>query len=330
MMRIFLLTLLLMLASLWNLTLGPVALEWHEILDSDSLSYQLFWDLRAPRTLQALFSGLLLALTGAVAQSLFRNPLADPSLVGVSAGSAFGAVTFLVLGTSLFGLAPGSIQYLVPLASFVGGLLTTLLILRLANRYQGVAMTGVLLVGMAVNAIAIAWIGGLKYFADDRALRESTFWLMGQFGQTAWWQILLLAIVSVLLSLMLLGRAQKLNIWLLGDSEARHLGIDVNAMRWQLVLLASLGVAVVVAFAGLVGFVGLMVPHLVRTWTGPDNRKVLPESALVGALLLVFADGLSRVILAPAELPVGILTALAGGPFFLFLIHLRYRGAGHV
>lgn len=327
--RMALLTTLMILALLWNLSIGTLALDWIALFDHASVTHKVFWELRLPRASQAMLTGLLLALTGAVAQTLFRNPLADPSLIGVSAGAALGAVTLLSVGGSVVGLTTASLAYAVPLISFASGLLTTLLILKLASRYQGVAMTGILLVGMAVNAIATAWIGAMKYFADDQALRDASFWLLGHFGQTEGWQIGVLALTTLLVVVPLMGKAQTLNIWLLGEQPARHLGVDVNRLRWQLVCLSSLGVAVAVSFAGLIGFVGLMVPHVVRLWTGPDNRHVLPESALVGAIMLLVADALSRLVLSPSELPVGILTALAGGPFFLLLIHLRYRESGH-
>lgn len=323
------LLLLLLWAFMWNLSIGAVDLKWSALFDTASISFQVMWELRLPRAVQALLSGLLLALTGAVAQTLFRNPLADPSLIGVSAGSALGAVTLLSLGGSFIGLTTQLLPYAVPLVSFVGGLLTTLLILTLASRYQGVAMTGILLVGMAVNAIATAWIGAMKYFADDQGLRDASFWLLGHFGQTQGWQMGVLAITTLLVVIPLLGKAQTLNIWLLGQQAARHLGVDVDRLRWQLIFISSLGVAVVVSFAGLIGFVGLMVPHIVRLWSGPDHRQLLPESALVGAIMLLVADAVSRLVLAPSELPVGVLTALAGGPFFLLLIHLRYRETGH-
>jgi len=152
---------------------------------------------------------------------------------------------------------------------------------------------------------------------------------MGRFSEANWWQVVLLILVLIVSLGLLQRRAAAMNLWLLGREEAQLLGVDVRTLRWLLILCASVGVGVVVAFAGLIGFVGLMVPHLVRLWSGPDNRLLLPQSALVGALLMVLADALSRALISPSELPVGILTALAGGPFFLLLIHLRYREAGN-
>jgi iron complex transport system permease protein len=319
----------LVLAVLLGLWVGPVSLDISAAFESGSTDAAVLWQLRLPRVLLAGLCGALLALTGAATQTLFRNPLADPSLIGVSAGAALATVSVVVLGGSLLaGSALLSILGL-PLISFAGGVLATLLVTRMASQYRAISMTALLLIGLAVNAIAGAMIGALKYIADAQALRDASFWMMGRFSEANWWQVALLMLVLLVSLRLLQGRAAAMNLWLLGREEAQLLGVDVRALRWLLILCASVGVGVVVAFAGLIGFVGLMVPHLVRLWSGPDNRLLLPQSALVGALLMVLADALSRALITPSELPVGILTALAGGPFFLLLIHLRYREAGN-
>ena len=319
----------LVLAVLLGLWVGPVSLDISATFESGSTDAAVLWQLRLPRVLLAGLCGALLALTGAATQTLFRNPLADPSLIGVSAGAALATVSVVVLGGSLLaGSALLSILGL-PLISFAGGVLATLLVIRMAAQYRAISMTALLLIGLAVNAIAGAMIGALKYIADAQALRDASFWMMGRFSEANWWQVALLMLVLLVSLRLLQGRAAAMNLWLLGREEAQLLGVDVRALRWLLILCASVGVGVVVAFAGLIGFVGLMVPHLVRLWSGPDNRLLLPQSALVGALLMVLADAVSRALISPSELPVGILTALAGGPFFLLLIHLRYREAGN-
>lgn len=319
----------LVLAVLLGLWVGPVSLDISATFESGSTDAAVLWQLRLPRVLLAGLCGALLALTGAATQTLFRNPLADPSLIGVSAGAALATVSVVVLGGSMLaGSALLSILGL-PLISFAGGVLATLLVTRMAAQYRAISMTALLLIGLAVNAIAGAMIGALKYIADAQALRDASFWMMGRFSEANWWQVALLMLVLLVSLWLLQGRAAAMNLWLLGREEAQLLGVDVRALRWLLILCASVGVGVVVAFAGLIGFVGLMVPHLVRMWSGPDNRLLLPQSALVGALLMVLADALSRALISPSELPVGILTALAGGPFFLLLIHLRYREAGN-
>lgn len=318
----------LLLALVIGIGVGPVSLDSSALFDFGSTDAAVFWQLRLPRVLLAALCGALLALTGAATQTLFRNPLADPSLIGVSAGAALATVSLVVLGGGLLSASALLTSLLLPLASFLGGVLATLLVTRMAAQYSGISMTALLLIGLAINAIAGAAVGALKYVADAQALRDASFWLMGRFSEASWWQVWMLLLV-LLLSLTLLQRkAAAMNLWLLGRDEAQLLGVDVNALRWLLVLVASVGVGVVVAFAGLIGFVGLMIPHIVRMISGPDNRRLLPQSALIGALLMVLADALSRTLISPSELPVGILTALAGGPFFLLLIHLRYREAG--
>lgn len=318
----------LLLALVIGIGVGPVSLDSSALFDFGSTDAAVFWQLRLPRVLLAALCGALLALTGAATQTLFRNPLADPSLIGVSAGAALATVSLVVLGGALLSASALLTSLLLPVASFLGGVLATLLVTRMAAQYSGISMTALLLIGLAINAIAGAAVGALKYVADAQALRDASFWLMGRFSEASWWQVWMLLLV-LLLSLTLLQRkAAAMNLWLLGRDEAQLLGVDVNALRWLLVLVASVGVGVVVAFAGLIGFVGLMIPHIVRMISGPDNRRLLPQSALIGALLMVLADALSRTLISPSELPVGILTALAGGPFFLLLIHLRYREAG--
>ncbi|HSG03341.1 MAG TPA: iron ABC transporter permease [Marinobacterium sp.] len=322
-------SLALLLLMLVGLSVGPVDLQFSQLLVADSTDAAVLWQLRMPRVLLAALCGALLAVTGAATQTLFRNPLADPSLIGVSAGAALATVAVVVLGGTMLASHSLLATLGLPLASFSGGVLATLLVMRMASRYRGISMTALLLIGLAINAIAGAFIGALKYVADASALRDASFWLMGRFTEATWWQVLTLCVVLVFVLLLLQRQAGKLNLWLLGAQEAQLLGVDIASTRWLLILCASIGVGVVVAFAGLIGFVGLMVPHLVRIWSGPDNRLLLPQSALVGALLMVLADALSRHLISPSELPVGILTALAGGPFFLLLLHLRYTEAGH-
>lgn len=320
---------MLLFVMLISLSVGPVDLIWSQVWSSGSTDATVLWQLRMPRILLAGLCGALLALTGAATQTLFRNPLADPSLIGVSAGAALATVSIIVLGGALMQSSPMLMRIGLPLASFVGGVLTTLLVIKMASRYRGVSMTAVLLIGLAINAIVGACISALKYIADAQTLRDASFWLIGRFSDASWWHVGILSLGLILTLYLLQPRAQQLNLWLLGPEQAQLLGVDIHKTRWLLIISASVGVGLVVAFAGLIGFVGLMVPHLVRLWSGPDNRRLLVQSALVGALLMVAADALSRALVSPSELPVGILTALAGGPFFLLLIHLRYREVGH-
>lgn len=284
---------------------------------------------RAPRVLLAAMIGAGLAVSGAVMQGLFRNPLADPGLIGVSAGAALAAVAAIVLGPGLFGGRAGLLGlWLLPVAAFAGGLGATLAIARLATRGGVTGVATLLLAGVAVNALAGALTGLLVFMADDRQVRDITFWTLGSLAG-ARWPLLPVALLLVLLpALLLLGLARPLNALVLGEREAFHLGIRVEATKRAAVALAAVAVSAGVALAGLIGFVGLVVPHVVRLACGADHRLVLPGAALLGAALMVLADLAARSLAAPAELPVGVVTALVGAPFFLWLLHRRAAGGG--
>jgi iron complex transport system permease protein len=279
---------------------------------------------RAPRVVLAALVGAGLGAAGAAMQGLFRNPLADPGLIGVSAGAALAAVAAIVLGGTLFGAAAGRLGlWLLPLAAFLGGLGATLLMARLGTVAGIASVATLLLAGVAVNALAGAITGLLIFMADDRQVRDITFWTLGSLAGARWVQVpVVLAFVGVPAVLLCL-LARPLNALLLGEAESFHLGIRVEAVKRAALVLAAVAVAAGVAFAGLIGFVGLVVPHLVRLACGSDHRIVLPGAALLGAALLVLADLLARSLAAPAELPVGVVTALVGAPFFLWLLRGR-------
>ena len=327
---LLLLWIALPLAVWLSLITGPVDLTLSALAD-DPVTGQIFWQLRLPRLLLTLCAGALLAITGAAAQALFRNPLADPGLIGVSAGAALAAGCVMVLlGSSLAALGlPSFVQsFVIPLAAFCGGVLTTLLVVRLAVTLQGISVTTMLLCGIAINAIAAAGLGGLKYLAADQELRQLSFWLLGSLNHSRWQDLMLLFAAGIPVLILLPRYGEKLNLLLLGEQQAQLLGLDVARCKRLMIIFIALGVSLVVALTGIIGFVGLVVPHLVRLIFGPDNRRLLPLSALLGAILLTLADVLSRVLVAPAELPVGIVTALVGGPFFIGLLLLRKRRAG--
>jgi len=280
---------------------------------------------RLPRTLLGLLVGAGLAVAGAAMPGLFRKPLADPGLIGVSSGAALAAVAVIVLGSQgLAVLTQACGPFSLPLAAFAGGLATTLLIYRLASRDGHTSVTTLLLAGIAVNALCGAGTGLLTYLADDQQLRTLTFWLMGSLGGATWAEVgsTALLIAAPLLALPFL--APTLNALLLGEAEAGHLGVAAQSVQRLIVALAALAVGAAVAVSGVIGFVGLVVPHLLRLMLGPDHRLLLPGAALLGGSLLLLADLLARTVVAPAELPIGILTALLGGPFFLAL--LLHRG----
>lgn len=270
-------------------------------------------NVRLPRTLLAMAVGATLAQCGAVMQGLFRNPLADPGIIGVSSGAALGAALCIVL-------QPNASPLMIPMSAFALGLITTLVVYRLASSPTGTSVVLLLLSGVAIAALAGAGIGVLTYLASDIALRDLTLWQMGTIAGAQWIYVCLSLVTLVLISWRFRQDATALNALLLGEAEARHLGIDVDRLKLRLILLCALGVGVSVAATGIIGFIGLLVPHLVRMMLGPDHKRLLPTSALLGAALLALADIGARAFLPPAELPVGLVTALLGAPFFIYLL----------
>ncbi len=329
---------LLLVLALWlSLALGPVSLPLADTLRAalrllgvplSGLGLEqaelILGQIRMPRTLLGLAVGAVLALSGVAMQGLFRNPLADPGLVGVSSGAALGAALAIVGGAAFGGLPEAVAPYLLSLCAFAGGLGVTALVYRLGRRDGQTSVATMLLAGIALTALAGAAIGLFTYLADDATLRTLTFWNLGSLNGASYARLWPLLLVTAGVGLWLPRRAKALNALLLGESEARHLGFEVERLKRELVFCTALGVGAAVAAAGMIGFIGLVVPHLLRLLVGPDHRVLLPASALAGASLLLFADVLARLALAPAELPIGIVTALLGAPFFLYLL-LRGR-----
>lgn len=326
---------LLLVLALWlSLALGPVSLPLGDTLraalrllgvplaaDASVQQAELILaQIRMPRTLLGLAVGMVLALCGVAMQGLFRNPLADPGLVGVSSGAALGAAVAIVGGAAFGGLPEAFAPYLLSACAFVGGLLVTALVYRLGRREGQTNVATMLLAGIALTALAGAAIGLFTYLADDATLRTLTFWNLGSLNGASYARLWPLLLATLAVALWLPRRARALNALLLGESEARHLGFDVERLKRELVFCTALGVGAAVAAAGLIGFIGLVVPHLMRLLVGPDHRLLLPASALAGASLLLLADLVARLALAPAELPIGIVTALIGAPFFLYLL----------
>lgn len=329
---------LLLLVALWlSLALGPVSLPLDATLrallrlvgvplDGDGLEQAelILAQIRLPRTLLGLAVGAVLAVSGVAMQGLFRNPLADPGLVGVSSGAGLGAAVAIVGGAALGGPPEALAPYLLSISAFAGGFLITALVYRLGRRDGQTSVVTMLLAGIALNALAFATIGLFTYLADDATLRTLTFWNLGSLNGASYARLWPLLVVVLAVIAWLPRRASALNALLLGESEARHLGFDVERLKGELVFCTALGVGAAVAASGLIGFIGLVVPHLVRLLAGPDHRVLLPASALAGASLILFSDLAARLVLSPAELPIGIVTALVGAPFFLYLL-LRGR-----
>lgn len=336
---LLLLIIVLPLAIISGLMIGPVIISLNQMagtlystLYTDSVTNQqqslILYDIRLPRVLLGALVGAVLASCGAVLQGLFRNPLADPTLIGVSSGASAGASFAIVMGAQLLdgGLAV-SLQSdtlsglpIVALGAFIGGLIAALIVYRLASGPEGTSVATMLLAGIAISALAGAINSLLSFFADNEMLRRISLWQMGNLDSASWNQVIFISVTLAILILWLPRESRALNAMLLGESEARYLGVEVEWMKRRLIILTALGVGVSVAVAGMVAFVGLIVPHLVRLLIGPDHRYLIPGSALSGALLLILADSLAKVVVAPAELPTGVITALLGAPFFVSLL----------
>jgi iron complex transport system permease protein len=283
------------------------------------------WSIRIPRIVIAAMIGALLAMAGTIMQGLFRNPLADPALVGVSSGGAFAAAfTIVMLDTVVAPNAAASAAHALPLAAFAGSLITTLLLYRISSRDGRTSVAMFLLSGLAIAALANAGIGLLIFMADDRQLRDITFWLLGSLGGATWSKAALIAPFLAVAAFAAPFISRGLDVLVLGESEAFHAGIHVERLKMISIVLVSAMTGGAVAICGVIGFIGIVVPHLLRLAIGPGHRNLLPASALFGAALMVFADTFARVLAAPAEIPVGILTATIGAPFFLYIL-LRQR-----
>ncbi len=319
---------LLVVSTLVSLGIGATEISFSRIVqtllslrpegdESRMVDRIIMIDVRLPRVLLAVLVGAGVATSGAAIQGLFRNPLADPALIGVSGGAALFAVAWVVLGlpSALEGVGMAG-------SAFVGGLLTTWLVLETGRR--GGTISGMLLAGIAINAIALSGVGMLTYLSTDTELRSVAFWALGSLNGADWSSVAVAAAIPIVV-MVFYRRSEKLNAMTLGDREAGHLGIPVHRLRLEIVLLTALAVGISVALCGVIAFIGLVVPHLVRLALGPNHHIVIPGSALLGAVMLLLADTVSRTILSPAELPVGIVTALLGGPFFLYLI-VRQKG----
>lgn len=281
-------------------------------------------DIRLPRTLLAMYVGAALAMAGALMQGLFRNPLADPGLVGVSSGAALSAVALIAFGDAY---APALKAVLgvhaLPAAAFAGGLAATAVLVGITGGKHTASTATLLLAGVAIAALAQAMMGVVAYLSDDRALRDLTLWTLGSLAGASWSKVIGTMPFLALLVILLPRLVRDLNGLLLGEAEAYHLGVDVPRAKMLIVVVTAGAVGAAVAVAGIVGFIGIVTPHIVRLVAGPDHRVLLPASALLGATLVLAADMVARVAVAPAELPLGIVTALVGAPFFLHLVLRR-------
>jgi iron complex transport system permease protein len=280
------------------------------------------WNVRLPRVVLALLVGASLGCAGALMQGVFGNPLAEPGVIGVSAGAAVGAVASIAFGLTYFG------QWTVPLAAFVSGLGTVLVVYVLSRSGGRTEVVTLILTGVAVNAFAGALIGLCIFFSDNAQITEITFWQLGSLAQATWPKVLTVLPCALLGLLIAPYYSRQLDLLALGERPARHLGVDVERLRITLIVVVAMLTAAAVAMAGIITFVGLLVPHLLRMAVGPGHRFLVPGSALAGALVLLAADLTARTVAAPAELPLGVLTALIGSPFFFLLLRRTRRRQG--
>lgn len=318
-MLISMLVAMVIAANLGAMSLSLRAL-WQAPLSD--ISWQIWLNIRLPRVLLAVLLGMALAVSGAVMQGLFRNPLADPGLLGISSGAGLAVALAIVIPLAL----PAMLAMWLPtIAAFLGSLLVTLLIFSFSRLARG-NLSRLLLVGIAINALCGAAVGVLSWLSNDQQLRQLSLWGMGSLSQAQWPSLLVCALLIVPALLLLQTRARRLNLLQLGEEDAHYMGIDVKRTQRQLLVLSALLVGTAVSVSGIIGFVGLVVPHVMRFCLGNDHRWMLPGSALAGGILLLLADTLARTVVIPAEMPVGLLTSLIGGPWFLWLILRQQRG----
>lgn len=319
-----LLTIVVLLAALAVSQVGAMRLGlvqiWQQPLSS--IEWQVWLNIRLPRVLFALLIGGALAVSGAIMQGLFRNPLADPGLLGISSGAGLMVAIAILLPFSL----PLFVSLWLPVvAAFIGSLLVTLLIFKL-NHMSGGQLARLLLLGVAINAMSGSAVGVLSWLSDDQQLRQLSLWGMGSLAQAQWPVVALAAAIIVPTSYFVLRYAAALNLLQLGEEDAYYSGLDVLKTQQILLVCNALLVGTAVSFTGIIGFIGLVVPHLVRMSFGSDHRWVLPGSVLIGALLLLVSDTVARTLVQPAEMPVGLITSLLGAPWFFWLILRRLKG----
>lgn len=334
------LLILLLIVLLLAIAFGAVAIKIPDMISAIKHYVQgvapaniyeaVFLQIRLPRVLLCAITGSILAVSGVLMQGLFRNPIVEPGLVGTSAGAAFGSSLVFVLSVNMnTHIKEIAGPLLVPLFAFGGGLLATYIVYTLAKSAKKVSITSLLLIGIAVNAVGLSGTGFMSYIARDPQARSITFWNLGTFSGASWIQVFIVGIVAAFVFIISFRDAKKLNALLLGEEEALYIGVDAEKLKQRIMLLNTAMVSVATAFVGVIAFMGLIVPHVMRLLIGSDNKKLIPTSMIAGALLLTLADMGARLLLAPAEIPIGIITSLIGAPIFVVLLkksNVLYRG----
>lgn len=276
---------------------------------------------RIPRVMMGVFVGAALGISGAAIQGVFRNPLAEPGLIGISAGASLMSSLIIMLEATLFaGMSLMAGYYLLPVSAFIGAAVASVLVYNISKTNGKPNIATMLLAGIAINALAGALTGLISFMADDQQLRNITFWMLGSLAGTTLQTLFVVAPFILIPVFILPFQGKMLNAFVLGESQAEQLGMRPSVIKRRVVLLATLAVGAAVSVSGIIGFVGLLVPHIIRLIGGVDNRYVLPASAIMGALVLTVADMLSRILLPPIELPIGVITALLGTPVFIYIL----------
>ena len=328
------LSITLVVVFLFSLSIGQMFIPVNEIaiiflkklglftsVETDSVHETILWSIRLPRLVMTTLIGVALGVSGAALQGLFRNPLVEPGLIGVTSGSSLAVVAVIVFGASL-GLDTHSLGMaaIMPAFAFGGGVIATLFVLQIGKFMQSTSVAMLILSGVAVNALCGALMGLAIFHADENQLHMFTFWTLGDLNGGNWTNLAIATPLLIVSSFFLLRYTNALNAIALGESEAFHLGVDVSRVKKSIIVFAALAVGTSVSLAGAISFVGLVVPHLIRVTLHSDNRLVMPASAIGGPLLLIVADMIARTIFSPTELPIGVMTALIGAPFFIFLL----------
>jgi len=343
---LLILVLILFIVSFISIGFGPVSISIEQILDivlyklgiladqsapSFNLTHEsVLWDIRMPRVLLGILVGLGLGCSGAILQGLFRNPLVDPGFIGVSSGAAVGAmVTIMFSATISLYFIDFFIPFMLPILAMSGAFITTMLIYRMSKVSNKTNIMAMLLSGIAINALSGSIIGLFVSISSDSELRSFTFWTLGGLDNASW-NIVGISSLFILTSFFTIYVIRKqLDIFMLGDAEAQHLGVNVESLKKKIILIASIMVGISVSFCGMIGFIGLVTPHIIRLFIGPKHKYLIPGAALLGAILLVFSDLIAKTIIAPAQLPIGVVTSSIGAPFFIWLIFKQKGRIGY-
>jgi len=302
------------------------ALRLSNDVEFSRIEEQVFFQIRLPRVILCAFVGAALSVSGALMQALFRNPIVEPGLVGTSSGAALGAAFVFVMGKTITGAYAETIgPYLLPLFAFLGGFLSTIVVYKLSNVFGKTNVNTMILAGIAMNALANGGTGFFSYIARDPQARSITFWNLGTLTGATWEGVYLVGASTVIGILLCLRYGKSLNALLLGEEEAGYLGVNTEKLKRRIIILNTFMVAIATSLVGVIAFLGLIVPHLLRIMKSSDNRFLIIGSALLGAILLNLADMVARVLVAPSEFPIGIITAFVGAPVFLFMLIANSR-----